>query len=354
VVVQKPDKARDGAQAEALDDAPGPGQRPRSSDRAGLLSASVDAALDGMRLDQAAARLFPDFSRARLQAWIRDGHLTLDGAAARPRERVQAGGVLELVPAAVDEVSWEGEALPLVLLHEDEDLIVVDKPAGLVVHPGAGNHSGTLVNALLAHRPDLARLPRAGIVHRLDKDTSGVLVVAASERAHRSLVEQLQDKTMRRDYVAVARGRLVGGGTVDEPIGRHPRQRTRMAVVASGGKPAVTHYRIRERFAHHTALDVSLETGRTHQIRVHLAHRGYPLLGDPVYGGRLQLPRGAREELIAGLRAFRRQALHARQLQLLHPGSGDLCTFASPLAADLERLLACLRSEDAPVSAYRS
>lgn len=351
MVVQKPDKTRDRPRAKAPDDGPQPAQGPGSRDSAGPLAARVDEALDGMRLDQAAARLFPDFSRARLQTWIRDGQLTLDGAVARPRERVRAGAGLALVPAAEDEVSWEGEALPLVLLHEDEDLIVVDKPAGLVVHPGAGNHSGTLVNALLAHRPGLARLPRGGIVHRLDKDTSGVLVVAASERAHRNLVAQLQDKSMRRDYVAVARGRPVGGGTVDEPIGRHPRQRTRMAVVASGGKPAVTHYRIRERFAHHTALDVSLETGRTHQIRVHLAHRGYPLLGDPVYGGRLQLPRGASAALIAGLRAFRRQALHARRLQLLHPGSGDRCTFTSPLATDLEQLLACLRSEDAPVAA---
>jgi 23S rRNA pseudouridine1911/1915/1917 synthase len=350
VVVQKPDKARDGAQAAPLEDGTAPAREPGSRDDIAPLSARVDDALDGMRLDQAAARLFPDFSRARLQAWIRDGQLTLDGGAVRPRERVRSGAELELVPDAEDEVAWEGEELPLTLLHEDEDLIVVDKPAGLVVHPGAGNRSGTLVNALLAHRPGLARLPRAGIVHRLDKDTSGVLVVAASERAHRSLVEQLQRKTMRRDYVAVARGCPVAGGTVDEPIGRHPSQRTRMAVVASGGKPAVTHYRIRERFAHYTVLDVSLETGRTHQIRVHLAHRGYPLLGDPVYGGRLQLPRGASEELVTCLRAFRRQALHARRLQLQHPGSGDPCTFAAPLAADLERLLACLRSEDPPAA----
>lgn len=350
--MQKPDKVRDGAQADAPEGVPALTQEPRSNESAAMLSALVSDELDGMRLDQAAARLFPDFSRARLQTSIRDGRLTLDEAVVRPRERVRAGGVLKLAVADEGEVRWEGESLPLTLLHEDDDVIVVDKPAGLVVHPGAGNHSGTLVNALLAHRPGLARLPRAGIVHRLDKETSGVLVVAASERAHRSLVEQLQRRTMRREYLAVVRGRLVGGGTVEDDIGRHPRQRTRMAVVARGGKPAVTHYRIRERFAHHTALDVSLETGRTHQIRVHLAHRGYPLVGDPVYGGRLQLPRGASDTLVSLLRGFRRQALHARQLKLEHPGSGESRTFEAPVTADLERLLACLRSEDAPTTLY--
>lgn len=309
-------------------------------------TAVVGDDLEGARLDQAAARLFPEFSRARLQDWIRAGRLHLDGRPARQRDRVRSGSSLLLDAELEVEVSWGGEAMALSILYEDEHLLVIDKPAGLVVHPGAGNPRGTLVNALLAHRPELARLPRAGIVHRLDKDTSGLLVVAASPLAHTSLVAQLQEKRVSREYFAVVRGRLSGGGTVDAPIGRHPRQRTRMAVLAQGGKPAVTHYRINRRFAHYTALDVQLETGRTHQIRVHLTHRGYPLLGDPVYGGRVQLPPGCSETLAGALRAFRRQALHARRLQFEHPATGLSREFSSPLAADLEALVDLLARED--------
>jgi 23S rRNA pseudouridine1911/1915/1917 synthase len=309
-------------------------------------TATVDPAHSGARLDQIAARMFPEFSRARLQAWIRSGHLRVDGRQQRPRDPVAVGAVLSLDASLEEATSWEAQALPLAVLYEDEDLLVVDKPAGLVVHPGAGNRDGTLVNALLHHRSDLEGLPRAGIVHRLDKDTSGLLVVAASLRAHHSLVTQLQDKTAQREYFAIARGRLTGGATINAPIGRHPTQRTRMAVRERGGRAAVTHYRLAERFGHFTALQVSLETGRTHQIRVHLAHRGYPLLGDPVYGGRQHVPAAADEELLAALQGFRRQALHARRLSFTHPGDGGERSFESPLPGDLLALLAALRKHD--------
>ena len=298
------------------------------------------------RLDQVAARLFPEFSRARLQQWIRGGQLLLDGQRARPRDTVRAGAALTLDARLEEETDWRAQELPLTVLYEDEHLLVIDKPAGVVVHPGAGNPGGTLVNALLHYRPALQNLPRGGIVHRLDKDTSGLLVVAASLAAHASLVAQLQRKSVQREYFAIARGCMTGGGTVDAPIGRHPRQRTRMAVRERGGRSAVTHYRIAERFAHFTALEVHLETGRTHQIRVHLAHRGFPLLGDPVYGGRQQLPAGASAGLVDALQQFRRQALHARRLAFEHPVSAERLTFTSPLAPDLAALVAVLRSED--------
>ena len=313
------------------------------------VSSDVPFDLDGARLDQAAAALFRDYSRARLQEWIRSGELLLDGDRARPRTPVRSGSTLRLSASLAREVAWRAEALPLSLIYEDADLLVVNKPAGLVVHPGAGNSRGTLVNALLEHRPELAHLPRGGIVHRLDKETSGLLVVAASLPAHTSLVDQLQKKEVSREYVCIVRGSPSGGGRVEAPIGRHPKQRTRMAVVATGGKPAITHYRIRERLGAFTALDVFLETGRTHQIRVHMAHRGYPLLGDPVYGGRLQLPRGASGDMIRELRAFRRQALHAHRLRFQHPTSGKPCEFDAPLADDIEGLLATLRAEHARV-----
>lgn len=310
--------------------------------------ATVTEAQHGRRLDQVAAELFPDYSRSRLQSWIRDGALRIDGATLRPRDKVAAGNRITLNAELEEEVDWEGEAIDLDILHEDGDVLVINKPAGLVVHPAAGNRSGTLVNALLHAYPELASLPRAGVVHRLDKDTSGLMVVARSLRAHTSLVEQLQARTVQREYVAACIGAMTGGGTIDAPIGRHPRARKKMAVVASGGKPAVTHYRVEERFAHHTAVAVKLETGRTHQIRVHMAHIRYPLVGDPLYGGRPRVPAGADPELVDALRGFRRQALHARKLGFEHPGSGDHCEWAVPLPADLEALLDCLRRCDPP------
>ena len=249
------------------------------------LSAKVPPALHGQRLDAVAAALFTDFSRSRLAEWIKAGRLQRNQCAAKPRDKVAVDDLLLLTPEAEDRVEWVPEKLPLTILHEDEHVIVLNKPAGLVVHPAAGHHSGTLVNGLLAHAPEMAALPRGGIVHRLDKDTSGIMLAARSPLAHKSLVAQLADRSVSRLYSAVCRGTFSGGGTIDEPIGRHPTSRTKMAVV-SDGKPAVTHYRIARHFGAHTLLDVSLESGRTHQIRVHLAARKHPLVGDPVYGGR--------------------------------------------------------------------
>ena len=310
--------------------------------------AQVPVALHGSRLDQAAAVLFPAFSRAKLQQWIKAGALTVDGAVMKPRDKVAVDQYLSLSADQQPEVSWQGQILPLDILFEDEHVIVVNKPAGLVVHPAAGHHDGTLVNALLAHAPELDLLPRGGIVHRLDKDTSGIMFVARSSVAHKSLVAQLAARSVRREYAAVCRGALSGGGTVAEPIGRHPTARVKMAVVA-GGKPAVTHYRLKERFGHHSYLTVNLETGRTHQIRVHMAYRRHPLIGDPVYAGRPQIPGGASGLLQTTLRTFPRQALHARSLAFVHPATGAPMTFTTPLPEDFETLLAVLRTEDPDV-----
>ena len=295
-----------------------------------------------MRLDQAAAELFTGFSRGRLQKWIRSGALRVDGQAQKPTYRVSGGEtlVLDAEPEYRDDVRAENISLDIV--SADEDIIVLIKPAGLVVHPAAGNPDGTLQNALLHFDPRLAALPRAGIVQRLDKDTSGIMVVARSERAHNSLVRQLQSRTMSRIYRAVALGDMISGGTVDAPIGRHPVDRKRMAVVASG-RPAVSHYRILERFPGISYIEVSLETGRTHQIRVHMAHIGHPLVGDPVYGRSTRRRRGMTDAQHDLLRAFPRQALHAVRIELSHPGSGEAVAFDAPLPADFERLLTELR-----------
>jgi 23S rRNA pseudouridine1911/1915/1917 synthase len=311
-----------------------------------VIEATVPVEMDGDRLDQAAARLFPDYSRSRLQGWIRKGELQADGAVLRPRDKVAAGMLLRIDTEPEQAVGWQPQSLALDILFEDEHILVLNKPAGLVVHPAAGHADGTLVNALLAHAPEMARLPRGGIVHRLDMETSGIMVAAKSLLAHQDLVAQLQARTVKREYLAVCIGVMTGGGTVDEPIGRHPKQRKKMAVLAVGGKPAVTHYRVLQRFGHHTSVAVTLETGRTHQIRVHMAHRHYPLVGDPVYGGRPRIPRGASERLIEALRGFGRQALHARALGLIHPASGEDMAFECPLPADLQQLLAVLAEED--------
>jgi 23S rRNA pseudouridine1911/1915/1917 synthase len=304
--------------------------------------ASALAEQAGMRLDQAAAELFAGFSRGRLQKWIRSGALRVDGQAQKPTYRVSGGEtlVLDAEPEYREDVQAENISLDIVFA--DEDIIVLIKPAGLVVHPAAGNPDGTLQNALLHFDPRLAALPRAGIVQRLDKDTSGIMVVARSERAHNSLVRQLQARTMSRIYRAVALGDMISGGTVDAPIGRHPVDRKRMAVVASG-RPAVSHYRILERFPGISYIEVSLETGRTHQIRVHMAHIGHPLVGDPVYGRSTRRRRGMTDAQHDLLRAFPRQALHAARIELEHPGSGEAVAFDAPLPADFERLLTELR-----------
>ncbi len=313
---------------------------------------AVPDALAGKRLDQAAAQLFPGHSRARLQGWIKDGSLLVDGARRRPRDPVRSGEVLQLGAEVEGDERWRPHAGDLDLVFEDADLLVIDKAPGVVVHPAAGHRDDTLVNALLHRFPELSELPRAGVVHRLDKDTSGLLVVARSLTAHTALVRSLQARDVRREYEALVHGTMTGGGVVDAPMGRHPVQRKKMAVV-EGGKPAVTHYRLLERFADHTLVLCRLETGRTHQIRVHMAHIRHALVGDPVYGGRARLPAGADPELVELLRGFGRQALHARRLAFRHPASDELLEFESPRPADLARLVAALR-EHARQAAERS
>jgi 23S rRNA pseudouridine1911/1915/1917 synthase len=308
-----------------------------------ILTAEIPLDLAGLRLDQALSELFPDFSRSRLQSWIKSGAAVVDGAALPPKHRVLGGEQVVLRAEIEDAATIESQDIPLNIVYEDDSILIVDKPAGLVVHPAAGHRDGTLQNALLHHCPALAGVPRCGIVHRIDKDTSGLLMAAKTLPAHKSLVDQLQERTVHREYLALVQGAMTGGGTVDEPIGRHGTDRKRFDV-REGGKPAVTHYRLAERFPHHTLLRVKLETGRTHQIRVHMAHIHYPLVGDPVYGGRLRLPAGASDSLIAALRGFRRQALHAETLGLEHPETGEYCEWTSPLPADFAALLDALRN----------
>lgn len=303
--------------------------------------------LAGLRLDQAASQLFPEFSRARLQQWISAGSLLMNGRQARPKDRVNGGESLTLEATLLPEQDWGAEDIPLDIVFEDADLLVINKPAGLVVHPAAGNRSGTLLNALLHHVPGLALLPRAGIVHRLDKDTSGLMVVAKTLSAHAYLVEAMQHREISREYLALVVGTLTAGGTVDAPLGRHPVHRTRRAVVKGTlGKAAVSHYRLAERFRAHTLLNVKLETGRTHQIRVHMAHIAHPLVGDPAYGGRLRIPRACSSELREALQGFGRQALHAVRLGLVHPESGEWLSWERPVPADMATLLEVLREDE--------
>ena len=309
------------------------------------LEAKVPSERAGSRLDQVAAELFSDFSRSRLQQWIKEGDLLVDGQLSRSKDKLLGGEVLTVNVDLEPEGEWEPEPLELDITYEDEHLLVINKPDRLVVHPAAGNYTGTLLNGLIHHVPDNENLPRAGIVHRLDKDTTGLMVVAKSLAAHHSLVQQLQERTVSREYQAVVQGVMTGGGTVDKPMGRHPQARTKMAVVAFGGKDAITHYRIIKRFANHTHIRVKLETGRTHQIRVHMSHIGYPLVGDAVYGGRLRLPKGATPELHDTLRHFKRQALHAAKLGLIHPETGEYMEWQVPPPADFEALLAALEAD---------
>lgn len=310
------------------------------------ISTAVPPELAGKRLDQIAAQLFPDYSRARLQTWIREGVLLVNGRSMRPRDRLYEGDRLDLsaAPHPVQDSAWDAEALPLDIVYEDAQILVLNKAVGTVVHPAAGNRSGTLLNGLLNHCAGLAALPRAGIVHRLDKDTSGLMVVAKTLKAHNSLVRQLQARSVSRVYEAIVCGVLTGGGTVDLPIGRHPVHRKKQAVIDTG-KPAVTHYRVAERFRAHTLLQVHLETGRTHQIRVHMSHLRHPLVGDQVYGGRLMVPAGATPELVEALRGFRRQALHARSLGFIHPETADECNWEVPAPEDMQQLLTSLRAD---------
>jgi 23S rRNA pseudouridine1911/1915/1917 synthase len=308
------------------------------ANRASVIELTVPAECAGLRLDQALTRLLPDYSRSRLQDWVRTQHVTLDGEAATPRQKVWGGERVRLAAQAdIDSGLVTAEDIPLDIVHMDDTILVINKPAGLVVHPGAGNIRGTLQNALLGRCPDLAGVPRAGIVHRLDKDTSGLLVVARTLTAHTSLVRQLQARSVTRRYLALAHGIITAGGTIEQPIGRHPVQRTRMAVNA-GGKPARTYFRVLERFGHATLLECKLDTGRTHQIRVHLKSIGHPLVGDAVYRGKIHTGP-------AMLREFPRQALHAYELALLHPVTSTNLSWRAELPADFAGLLQQLRAD---------
>lgn len=308
------------------------------------LAVRIPDELAGRRLDQALAQLFPDYSRSRLTAWIRSGHVQVDGGDAIPRQLVIGGEQVTLQPHNSTVITTRPEDIALDILHADEDVFVINKPAGLIAHPGAGNPDGTLLNALLHEDPGLAAIPRGGIVHRLDRLTSGIMVVARTLRAHTTLVEQLSTRTMHRQYEAIVYGPMVAGGMVDAPIGRHHRDRVRQAVTESG-RPAITHYRVRERYRTMTRIECRLETGRTHQIRVHMAHVRHPLVGDSVYGRGIQLPKGASEELVEKIHGLRRQALHAEQVGFLHPASGELVTFNAPRPDDLTQLIRALRAD---------
>ena len=308
------------------------------------LTATVPDAAAGRRFDAVLAELFPDYSRSRLAAWIKTGDARLNGREVRPRDPVQGGETVELNVVLDTQTHAVAEDIALDVLYEDAEVIVLDKPAGLVVHPGAGNPAGTLVNALLHRDPSLAALPRAGIVHRLDKHTPGVMVVARTLPAHTSLVDQLSAREVHRQYLAVVVGALVSGGTANAAIDRHPRDRLRMAV-REDGRDAVTHYRLRERFRAHTLLECRLETGRTHQIRVHMQHFKHPIVGDPLYGGPLKLPKGASDSLVEALRGFKRQALHAETLEFVHPVSGEPVRCTAPVPADMLQLIAELRAD---------
>ena len=315
------------------------------SDQLIQLTAEVPSDLGGQRLDQVAAQLFDEYSRSRLTAWIKEGRLTVDDAVLRPKDVVHGGAMLSLQAEQEAQGEWVAQDIPLNIVYEDEHILVIDKPAGLVVHPAAGHADGTLLNALLHHVPDIVNVPRAGIVHRLDKDTTGLMVVAKTLQAQTKLVDQLQKRSVSRIYECICIGVITSGATVDAPIGRSSANRQRMAVI-DGGKPAVTHYRVLERFRSHTHVRVKLETGRTHQIRVHMTHAGYPLVGDPLYAGRFRIPPAASPTLVQTLKEFPRQALHARFLELEHPATGQRMKWTSPLPEDLVWLLSLLRQDN--------
>lgn len=316
---------------------------PTSSSDVEALTRVVSDTEHGLRLDQAMAEMFPDYSRSRLTAWIKSGRATIDGVTAKPKQAVATGQRITLLPEPEAQTDAEAESIALDVVFEDAHVLVINKPAGLVVHPGAGNPGGTLMNALLHHDPKLRELPRAGIVHRLDKETSGCLVIAKNLPAHTSLVSQLAEREISRRYQALVYGEIIAGGRIDAPIDRNPRDRLRQAV-REDGREAVTHYRVAERLKNFTLLECQLETGRTHQIRVHLAHIRHGIVGDPLYGLGLRLPKGASPELIEALRGFKRQALHAAKLEFEHPKTHKLVSVEAPLPADFQMLLAAIRA----------
>ncbi|MFC1589743.1 23S rRNA pseudouridine(1911/1915/1917) synthase RluD [Pseudomonadota bacterium] len=301
--------------------------------------------LSGQRLDVVLAELMPDYSRSRLKQWLLEGQILLDGQQVKPKTRVHSDQQLELNVHAVDvDEECQPEDIPLNIVYEDESMIVVNKPAGLVVHPAAGHRQGTLQNALLFYDNALAEVPRAGIVHRLDKDTSGLMVVARTLASHKYLVDQIQQRDVHREYQTLVHGVMTGGGTVDEPIGRHAHDRIRMTV-REDGRPSVTHYRVLDRYRVYTHLHVELETGRTHQIRVHMQHLRHPVVGDPVYAGRSRVPAEADESFLELLKNFKRQALHAWRLSLHHPETGELIQWEAPLPEDMQNLIAGMKQD---------
>ena len=301
--------------------------------------------MTGQRLDVALSEMLPDYSRSKITAWIKSGEALINQKSFKPKDKVNGSEMVELTISQKQKNDWVGEDIPLNIVFEDEDIIVLNKAVGLVTHPGAGNWSGTLANALLHYEPKLATLDRAGIVHRLDKNTSGLMVVAKNEKSQKYLVEQLQTHSISREYSTIVYGHMIAGGTIDEAIGRDTKDRVKQAV-SSHGKEAITHYRVIDRYQNHTHVKAILETGRTHQIRVHLSHIGYPLIGDPMYGGKVRFPKKADEVLKEALVSFKRQALHARKLTLTHPTSGDLMSWKAPLPDDMLALLDVLNDYD--------
>ena len=299
----------------------------------------------GKRLDVVLAELFPEYSRSRLKIWIEQGLVLVNGQTAKPKNKVSGDEELQLTVQAIEsETACEAEDIPLNIVYQDEAIIVINKPADFVVHPAAGHYSGTLQNALLHFDESLAAIPRAGIVHRLDKDTTGLMVVARNLSSHKYLVEQIQQHEVVREYQAVVHGVMTGGGLVDQPIGRHPRDRIKMAV-RENGREAITHYRLLERFREHSHIKVQLETGRTHQIRVHMSYLRHPIVGDPVYAGRQRIPAGAQQDLVDYIQGFKRQALHAWKLTFVHPEHGNEVSFEAPLAEDIQQLISLLQKD---------
>ncbi|QKQ24769.1 23S rRNA pseudouridine(1911/1915/1917) synthase RluD [Candidatus Ruthia endofausta] len=311
-----------------------------------LLSIIIPNRLIGQRIDAAMAQMLPNYSRTKITQWIRSGNALIHHKTFKPKEKVLGGEMVALSIKIEKTNAWLAEDIAIDVVYEDEAIIIVNKPVGLVTHPGASNWAGTLANALLHYDSSLANLDRAGIVHRLDKNTSGLMVVARSEYAQKYLTEQLQTHSISREYSAIVYGHMISGGTVDEPIGRDPKDRIRQAVV-EGGKDAFTHYRVIERFAYHTHVKAILETGRTHQIRVHLSFIGHPLIADPMYGGKIRFPKKADEQLKNVLKKFNRQTLHAKKLTLSHPISGELMSWKAPLPQDMQNLLQVLAKFDA-------
>lgn len=313
------------------------------------LVTKVPEELSGRRLDQVLANLYPQHSRSRLQIWINAGQVRVNNRILRQKDPVKTGELIEIIPTFDDQAECQPEDIPLDIVHEDGDILIINKPPGLVVHPGAGNPSHTLQNALLYHDPELAKIPRAGIIQRLDKDTSGIMVITKTPETHTYLVEQLQRRLIKREYQAIVAGVMTAGGKIEAPIGRHPVFRKRMAVT-DGGKPAVTHYRILKKYRHHTHILVTLETGRTHQIRVHMAHIHHPVTGDPVYGGRNRLPKNISSGLRQAIQNFPRQALHASALTLVHPVSREKLTWTVPVPEDIRLLLAVIERNEHPIA----